>query len=134
MALQGKLNKENESNSYKTTFEKAYFRADDVFIDLSNNRVRAHIRGYAEEYARHNNATGVYKKVVYVPIKKFEKVLCTKDKILEVVYTYLKTLDEFKDLKDHKIKYKGKIDFVEPSENEEEEIKVGVSEEILEQI
>ena len=131
MALQGKLNKENKSNSYKTTFEKAYFRADDVFIDLSNDRVRAHIRAYAEEYARHNKATGVYKKVVYVPLKKFEKVLCTKDKILEVVYTYLKTLDEFKDLKDHKIKYKGKID-VEP-ENDEE-VKIGVSEEILEQI
>jgi hypothetical protein len=131
MALQGKLNKENKSNSYKTTFEKAYFRADDVFIDLSNNRVRAHIRGYAEEYARHNNATGVYKKVVYVPLKNFEKVLCTKGNILEVVYTYLKTLDEFKHLKDHKIKYKGKID-IEP-ENDDE-IKSVVSEEILEQI
>jgi hypothetical protein len=121
MALQGKLSKNNVSNSYRTDFEKAYFRVDDVLVDLSNSRVRAHLRGYAEEYARHNKATGVYKKVVYIPLKEFGKVLCTKEKILEVVYAYLKKLDEFKHLKDHKKEYKGAKDFEAPEVDRKDE-------------
>ena len=97
MALQGSLTKEN--NSYKFDFNNVYYKIDDCQIDTLIEEVRLGVRGYATEYARQQNAMGIYKKVFNIKFSDLTITSFSKNELLTACYNYLKTLDEFKETK-----------------------------------
>lgn len=114
MALKGTLSKESSINPYRVDFEDAYFKIDGASINVINNEIKIRVRAYANEYARHNYGMGVFKKTVKLNLEDLKDVPCNKDDILTALYLKLKDQDEFKELSDHKKKFKGKIDHTNP--------------------
>ncbi len=52
MALQMELKENNAFNSYGIKFEAAYFKIDNVRVDIDRDEVRIELRGYASAAAR----------------------------------------------------------------------------------
>jgi hypothetical protein len=89
-----------ESNEYKCDFNNTYFKIDDLFINGLKENIKIGVRGYPDKYSRDNDGIGIYKKVFDVKFYDLNITEFTKDKILAACYTYLKTLDDFKEGKD----------------------------------
>ena len=56
MALQKELSKEN--NDYRIDFPEVYYKIDDCFIDTLDEEIRIGVRGYADKFARDDDAMG----------------------------------------------------------------------------
>lgn len=108
MGLIGKLSATDQYNSYSADMNEVYFKVEGVFIDTDNENVRICVRGWMNEFARHNQGIGIFKRVLYVPIEFFNETPCTKDALITKAYNYLKGITEFNSCKDAK-EYKGKI-------------------------
>ncbi len=114
MALVGKLNKLNKNNIFRFDFDDAYFIVnDEILID---SRKEGHaivvLVGYANEYARHNYGSTIYKNALFVPHENFSGIgVFNKNTVKEKIYNYIKKQPEFKLLKDHLSDYSGPYDF-----------------------
>ena len=97
MAIVSKLDKDN--NDYKFDFKEVYYKIDDLFIDTVIEEVRIGLRGYTTEYARQNNAMGIYKKVFKIKLEELKAKSFSKIDIIKAAYEYLMTQDEFKEAK-----------------------------------
>ncbi len=136
MALKGNLPKENPINPYRIDFEEAYFKIDGININVLKDEVKVKIRAYASEYSRQNFGMGIFKKIINLKLEDFKSIKCSKDEILKSVYIKLKEIDDFKDLGDHKKKYKGKVEHIDINSipDEKNVSNLDEAEEVLEKI
>lgn len=90
MAIQQTIKKED--NSFKKEFKDAYLKIDDFIIDPLIGDVNIGVRGYADKYARENNANGVLKKNFILTLSDLG---LTRESLLAIAYEKL-TETEFK--------------------------------------
>ena len=100
MAMQGKLSK--EKNEYRYEFKEVYYKIDELTLDLDTHReeVGIGVRGYIDKAARDADGMGIYKKTFIVPFDEFNCKSFSKKDLLTAAYKYIKTLDDFKNIKD----------------------------------
>lgn len=118
MALLGDLAKTD--NSYKVDFTNVYFKIDGAIIDTLKEVIRVSVRGYADEYARHNKGIGIWKKVYKIPLSEISSATCTKENILTELYKALKNEDELKNVNDSLEAYSGSIDIEDEKKDDTE--------------
>jgi hypothetical protein len=88
MAIQDKLNKTSENNDYGFNFDKAYYKIDNIRIDIARNQVNIELRGYANKDAREMEGTiGVYKKVFKCSLDELD---LDGDDLITKAYRYIK--------------------------------------------
>jgi len=100
MAMQGKLDK--EKNEYRYEFKEVYYKIDELTVDLDTHReeIGIGVRGYPDKASRESEGMGIYKKVFIVPFDEFNCKSFSKEDLLTAAYKYIKTLDDFKNIKD----------------------------------
>ena len=98
MALQGIFPKEN--NSFRFQFTEAYYKIQDCNITSNFEQLRINVAGYGDVYGRYNGGMPLYFKSFDISLTDLGVTSFDKDAIFTAAYTYLKTLDEFKDMLD----------------------------------
>jgi hypothetical protein len=97
MAIKQNLKKDNVDNDYGYNFDDAYFKVENIRIDVARNQANIEVRGYASETARNiENSIGIFKKVFKCSLADlnldiaFSKNISIKDSIKTSAYEYLK--------------------------------------------
>jgi hypothetical protein len=106
MAIQFGLDKNHEDNDYGFNYDDAYFKIENIRIDIERNRANIELRGYASKTARNKKGSiGVYKKIYKCSLedlqlnKAVKKDASIKDAIKTAAYKHLRA-KYFKDGKD----------------------------------